>query len=141
MEDTNWTVYSYLFTYSATRWWSKFEVIYQLHNTFGDVRVFLCRSDLPPVTTTKMLKIIDDDPMCRKLKMELSITVDAMEPFVKATYSLEGDGPLALVAYQRLSLLYSQISLEHYPNVATVAKLLSGGSSASEGQLIVYAKV
>ena len=24
-------------SYSATRWWSKFEVIHQVHNTFGDV--------------------------------------------------------------------------------------------------------
>ena len=72
--------------------------------------------------------------------MELSITVYTMEPFVKATYSLEGDGPLALVAYQRSSLLYSHILSEHYPNVAAVAKLLSGGSPAREGQLIAYAK-
>ena len=109
-------------TYSPTRWWSKFEVIHQLHNTFGDVLVFLRGCDLPPATTGKLLKIVDDEPACRKLKMELSITVDAMHPFVKATYSFEGDGPLALVAYQHLRLLYSHFELEHYPNVAAVAK-------------------
>ena len=31
--------------------------------------------------------------------------VDAMEPFVQATFSLEGDGPLALLAYEEI----------HYP--------------------------
>ncbi len=53
---------------------------------------------------------------------------------------MEGDGPLVLVAYQRLSLLYSHISSEHYPNVDAVAKLLSRGNSAHERQLITYAK-
>ena len=101
-------------TYSATRWWSKFEVISQLHRSFGDVSSFLRRADLPPTTTAKLLKIVEDESMCRKLKMEISITVDAMEPFVKATYTMEGDGPLALVAYQQISILYSHISLEHY---------------------------
>ena len=124
-------------SYSATRWWSKFEVIHQLLNTFG---AFLHGSDLPPATTGKLLKILDDEPTCRKLKMELAIVVDSMEPFVKATYSLEGDGPLVLVAYQRLSLLYSHILSEHYPNVAAVAKLLSRGNSAREKQLVAYAK-
>ena len=30
------------------------------------------------------------------------MTIDAMELFVKATYELEGDGPLVLYAYQIL---------------------------------------
>ncbi len=87
-------------SYSATRWSSTFEVIHQVHNSFGDVPVFLRNGELPPVTTGKMLKILDDQPTFRKLKMELAITIDAMEEFAKATYALEGDGPLALVGYQ-----------------------------------------
>ena len=127
-------------TYSPTRWWSKFEVIHQLHNNFGDVPIFLHGNDLPAVTSGKLLKILDDEAACRKLKMELAITVDAMEPFVKATYALEGDGPLALVTYQRLSLLHSHIATEHYPNVTAIAKLLSEGIPARECQLLAYAK-
>ena len=69
--------------------------------------------------------------------MEISITVDAMEPFVKATYTLEGDKPLA---YQQISLLYSHVSLEHYPNVDAVARLLANGNSTHERQLIANAK-
>ena len=69
--------------------------------------------------------------------MEISITVDAMEPFVKATYTLEGDGPIALVAYQQISLY---VSLEHYPNVDAVARLLANGNCTHERQLIAYAK-
>lgn len=39
----------------------------------------------------KLQEIIDDAPKNRKLQMEIAITVDAMEPFVKATYNSEGD--------------------------------------------------
>ena len=31
--------------------------------------------------------------------MELAVTTDAATPFVKATYNLERDGPLALTCY------------------------------------------
>ena len=61
------------------------------------------------------------------------------EPFVKATYVLEGDGALALIAYERLSMLFSAITAEHYSNVKAVANQLSGGNSAREQQLVAYA--
>ena len=34
---------------------------------------------------------ISDPATCRKLKMELAMTVDAMGPYVQTTYNLEGD--------------------------------------------------
>ena len=103
---------------------------------FGDVPAFLHGSDLPLDTTSRLLIIIDDDPACRKLKVELTIIVDAMEPFVKATYALEGDGSLVLVAYQRLSALYNHVSSQYYPNLVAAAKHLSVGNAAHESQLI-----
>lgn len=98
MENANWSSYPYLFCHQVV---GKFQVIYQLHKTFGDVSSFLHRDDLPPATTAKLLRIVEDKSMCRNLKMEISITVDAMEPFIKVTYTLEGDGPIALGAYQQ----------------------------------------
>ena len=67
------------------------------------------------------------------------MTVDAMEPFVKATYLLEGDGPLALVTYEQIRRLFSAISLKHYPNVLAVAKHMSAGDASREQQLLAYA--
>lgn len=58
-----------------------------------------------------------------------------MEPLVKACYMLEGDGPLALIAYELIHKLFTSISLEHYPN-----RSLANGMSARERQLIDYAK-
>ena len=88
-------------SYSSTRWWSKFEVVHQPHNMFGYIPAFLHDNDLPLATTSKLLRIIDDDSACRKLKVELAMTDYAMESFVKATYALEGDCSFALVVYQR----------------------------------------
>ena len=68
------------------------------------------------------LEILHDPVKSRKLKMELAINIDGVKPFVKATYTLEVDGPLPLVAYERLSMLFQVIAIEHYPNVCAVSK-------------------
>ena len=59
-----------------------------------------------------------------------------MEPFVKATYKLEGDGPLSLEAYQQLSILFASMSTQHYPNVAAVAKAEANLNASHEQQLL-----
>ena len=127
-------------SYSATRWWSKFELIKQVHDLFVDISSFLRNDELPSATTRKLLSIIDDAASLRKLKIELAATVDAMEPFVKATYDLEGDGPLILYAYQKISSLYAHITLEHHPNILAVADDLAQGSGSHKAQLINYTK-
>lgn len=67
-------------SYSTTRWWSRFEVLDQALQAFGDVSAFMNEPDLPPATSTKIREIINDPPKCRKLKMELAMTIDAMTP-------------------------------------------------------------
>ena len=67
--------------------------------------------------------------------MEIAITVDAMEPFVKATYNLEGDGPLLFKAYEEISTLTVCTSVKHYPKSKTVENNL--GSTASQQQLLL----
>lgn len=69
--------------------------------------------------------------------MELAVSVDDMEEFIKAAYALDGDGPLALLAYQRLSALYNHIPSS--TNVVAVAKHLSAANASHEGQLLAYA--
>ena len=127
-------------SYSPTRWWSKFEVIRQVHDAFGDVCSFVNDCDLPAVSRGKLFGILNDPAKCRKLKIELAITVDSMTPFVRATYALEGDGPLALTAYQHISKLHYVVICEHYPNVNALAKNESEGSAVHEEQLKRYAK-
>ncbi len=128
-------------SYSATRWWSHYEVLVKLLSTFGDVSNLLDDDDISPANAAKLRAILEDVPKCRKLKMELAVTVDCMEPFVKATYNLEGDGFLALEVYEQLTALYIAITSKHMPNVKAMAKAEAGGNSTHEQQLLNYAEV
>lgn len=127
-------------TYSATRWWSKWEVMRHLHDAFGDVSSFVASDELPP-SKSKLQDILDDPPKNRKLPMELAITIDAGEPFVKATYRLEGDGPLVFSAYEEISTLRAVVANAHHPNANAVAAKLSSGRAVLKQQLIDYAEV
>ena len=127
-------------SYSATRWWSWFEVLDRAFKAFGDVCPFLKDPTLPPATSEKIRALLDDVHKCRKLKIELAMVVDAMTPFVRATYHLEGDGPLILTAYREISTLHSAVTNQHYPNVAAIAKKESAGNTCNEQQLLRYAK-
>ena len=73
--------------------------------------------------------------------MELDITVDVGEPFVKATYRLEGDSPLVLSAYEEIAALRVAISHQYYPNTNAVATKLSSNRSDLKQQLLDYGKV
>ena len=60
-------------------------MIHQMHNRFGDVSDFLgVNRELPAATTKKMVDVLSNPSQCRKLKMDLVMTVDCMEPFVKS---------------------------------------------------------
>lgn len=86
-------------TYSPTRWWSKWECERQVLELFGDVPNFVSSStDVAPKSKEKLMALLRSSP--KELLVELAVTIDAGEPFVKATYKLEGDGPLALECYE-----------------------------------------
>ena len=75
--------------------------------------------------------------------IELAAVVDAGEPFVKATYNLEGNGPLALNCYEVVQELKMRINNPHYPNVNALADQLSSlsfdSSSYAVQQWVQYA--
>ena len=73
------------------------------------------------------------------MKIELAATVDAMEPFVKATYNLDGDGPLTLQAYQDLRTVESSIANAYYPNITAMSRLLLQGNIPVQQQWVYYA--
>ncbi len=126
-------------SYSVTRWWSRYEVLAKLMVTFGDATTLLEDEDISPANAAKLRAILDDPAKKRKLKIELAATVDCMEPFVKATYNLEGDGFLALETYESVNALYIAILSKHWPNVAAMTKKEANGNSIHEKQLLDYA--
>ena len=77
-----------------------------------------------------MTDILNSSANSRKLKIELAVTVDAMDPFVRATYKLEGDGPLSITAYECVCSLYAHTSVRNFHNVNAVARQLAGGYNA-----------
>ena len=128
-------------SYSPTRWWSKWEVMSQVMAFFGDVTPFLQGNpEMSPATNQKLLEILLNPTTKAFLQVELAAVVDAGESFVKATYNLEGDGPLALTCFEILSTLNAGIQVGYYPNVQAIAQELSGGTPAVLQQWVDYAK-
>lgn len=85
-------------SYCVTRWWSKWEVINNVLRSFGDIRPFLDElSDSCKATAQELRQMLDDPQSCLDLKIQLAAVVDVGVHFVKATYHLEGDGPLISV--------------------------------------------
>ena len=75
-----------------------------------------------------------------QLMVELAITVDAGELFFKATYFLEGDGPLVFSCYEKILALKASISTAYYPNTNAVIRSQANGNATQQAQLMQYAK-
>ena len=71
-------------SYSATRWWSKWEVIKHVMLSFGDIESFLLENeDVGPTLRPKLLAFFSHPQTKSKLQVEIAATVDWGEPFVK----------------------------------------------------------
>lgn len=127
-------------SYSATRWWSKWEVMQQVMMHFGDVQPFLeATQDIAPRLNDHLTGLLTSEADRKALMMELAAVVDAGEPFVKATYNLEGDGVLVFHAYSTLQALSAAAAQRHYPNVAAQASAL-GNTPAEVDELVTLAR-
>ena len=126
-------------SYSETRWWSKYEMMVQVHDLFGDIPAFVNGGQIPKVTTRKLQNILNEQQKLALLKVELAITVDAMKPFVQSTYQLEGDGSLCLQAYQIVRKLEAEMRNLHFPNCSAVIRNIANGNIALQRQSEAYA--
>ena len=128
-------------TFSDTRWWSKWEVLNQVVNYFGYVEPFLRENEeICPANRQHLLEIFDDPQTCQDLRVELAAIVDAGVHFVKATYYLEGDGPLIFSCYEKLSAVARAVAVDSYTNTVAVAREIANGNAALCSQLIARAK-
>ena len=73
----------------------------------------------------KLLALFDDPHTKSKLQIEMAATVDWGEPFVKACYVLEGDGPLVLRCYEVIDRVRQSIVTENIPNVRALSEKLT----------------
>ena len=54
-------------------------------------------------------------------------------------YKLEGDGPLALYAYEFMNTVLASIQSAHFPNISAVARQLCPGNALAQRQWGEYA--
>ena len=122
--------------YSATRWWSKWEILDQLLVSFGDIELFLDNNpDLGQASRDKLLGFFSNTQKNVYLKLELAAIVDWGRPFVTATYNLEGDGPLVFTCYETVQTIVSAIQAANTPNVNAVVRTIS---SVPRQQMVKY---
>ena len=132
-------------TYSATRWWNKWEVIKQILEYFGDVEPFLRENEnendhLAPATTGQLLDIFNDASDAKELELELAALIDGGSHFVTAAYYLEGDGPLIFSCCERLASVSHSVAVDAYPNLEGVASRQANGNLALCNQLVTRTK-
>ena len=82
---------------------------------FADVEPFLRENE--DVGLHLRPKFFDNPQITSKLRVEIAATVDWGEPFVKACYTLEGDGPLSLECFEIVDRIKAAVSVENIPNV------------------------
>ena len=92
-----------------------------------------------PATQAKLSKFLDDSQKPFLLKLELAVRVDVSVNFVKATYTLEGDGLLSLISYDKILEIREAIQLAHYPNLHAVVRETFPSNLPSQNQWLTYA--
>ncbi len=126
-------------SFSKTRWWSKWEIMQNVMVQFGDIHPFLTKhSEIGPSLRGKLLDILNSASSVAQLKVELSAVIDIGEHFVKATYSLEGDGVLMVRCYEEIVKIRAVFSTGYYPNLQAVARSLAPTDVAVQQQWISY---
>ena len=112
----------------------------QLLELFGDISNFLkaCYDQgIAPKSLDKLLQLLLQSS--KELMIEIAVTVDAGEPFVKATYKLEGDGPLAIECYEILSSVKAVVQVCNLPNTIAISKRVAT-FTVPEDHWMQYAK-
>lgn len=124
---------------SKTRWWSRWEVIQQITQMFPDVHGFIAsQRELAPATVQKLLAMLENHQIRSAVQLEMAAVVDAGEIFVRSTYNLEGDGPLALVAYQVIKAVQASVEMAIFPQLTALCKVLSPNDAQNQANLRGY---
>ena len=85
--------------------------------------------------------ILADPERLVNLKLELAATINVGKHFVKATYELEGDGPLVFSCYEKLKAVAETFQAPHFPNTrAVVVAIANEGATQVAATLEQWAK-
>ena len=107
---------------------------------FGDIIPFLQKTETSHATTVKLLQLFTDWQKYEYLQFELSVVIDAGEPFVKVIYKLEGDGTVAFTCYEIYISFLTGVELQCYSNLCAIVKKLSSNVHSLLDTFINYGK-
>ena len=127
-------------SYSATRWWSWWEVLAQLHHFFADVMPFLTDLQSCPTIVAKLRLVLGHIDQCVQLRLQLAIAIDVRKPIVKINYLLKGDGECAVDAYAHLQELCTAVVVENHQETRATAANRTGGNAEAARALVTQAK-
>ena len=109
--------------YSATRWWSYWECAKVVFEEWRHVTTFLENNEeFSDTSRQRLSQILMQNAV--QLRVELASLMEP-EKFVKAIYTLEGDGHLILIiAFQKLEELRALIRAHNFPVILGVVQEL-----------------
>ena len=122
--------------YNATRWWSLWECLKVVFEEWRHVPVFLgSDEEFANASRRNLTDIMQQYPT--ELRLEMAVLME-LERFVKAMYTLEGDGNLVFIAYQKLEQLAAFIQVENYATLTAAVQELFPLSPALQYQWYNY---
>ena len=77
---------------------------------------------------------------CQTLQLQLAVTLDAGNPFVTGTYSLEGGGEAIGIAYRTLQEISIAAAVQNYPKTIAIGQEIAGGNQMEADGLVCIAK-
>lgn len=105
--------------YNSTRWWSLWEYTKVVFEEWAHIPAFLAHDE--DFAKASRLKL-SDAPLRNPVQLRVKFTAFMeLKKFVQAIYTLEGDGPLVFIAFQKLeelSLLSAFIHVQNFPTLA-----------------------
>jgi hypothetical protein len=108
-------------TVSPTRWWSLYELYVKVLERFGDIEDFITKSELAKSSKKTRLKLQELlAGRTREIKAVLAAFVDAGDCFIKATYRLESDAPLAPCVADIIEGIRLFVTNPKFPNLDLV---------------------
>ena len=123
--------------YNSTRWWRLWECMKVVFEEWQYVTAFLeSNEDFAEASRMKLSQSVEQS------YVQIRVEQDAMmelEKFVKATYTLEGDGTLAFIAFEKLEELREFTHVQNFATLTRVAKELFPLNVAEQQRWCQYA--
>jgi hypothetical protein len=131
-------------TYSSTRWFSKRNVLVFVCQRWDEYTEFFNLAqfdDYKADTAIKKLRVVlnpngDAEQLQRLflIRLELAIICDCTRRLHEATYHLEGDGPVALLAYDEVQTALRSISVANIDSFPLVVFIIDAKVQAIEDE-------